>query len=50
MGTIGVSIILFIIISLKIVNMIKNKKKGKPIIGCSCGCESCPSAPMCHGK
>jgi len=50
MGTIGVSIILIVIISVKVGKMIKNKKNGKPIIGCSCGCESCPSASTCHGK
>ena len=50
MGTIGVSIILIVIISVKVGKMIKNKKNGKPIISCSCGCESCPSASTCHGK
>lgn len=50
MGTIVVSIILIAIVTARLINMIKNKKKGMSILSCSCGCSNCPSASMCHGR
>lgn len=50
MGTIVVSIILIAIVSAKVINMIKNKKKGVSIFSCGCGCSKCPSTSTCHNK
>lgn len=47
-GTIIVSAILIIIVSLIIYKQIKNKKEGKS--SCSCGCSGCAMSEVCHGK
>ncbi len=31
-----------------VAKMVIDKKKGKS--SCACGCESCPSAGLCHGN
>ena len=33
-----------------VIKMIKDKKNGKTACNCGCGCESCPSAGICHKK
>ncbi|MBQ3109866.1 MAG: FeoB-associated Cys-rich membrane protein [Clostridia bacterium] len=47
-GTIVVSAILIIIVSLIIYKQIKNKKEGKS--SCSCGCSGCAMSEVCHSK
>ncbi|MBR5202978.1 MAG: FeoB-associated Cys-rich membrane protein [Clostridia bacterium] len=46
MGTIIVSVILAIIVSLIIYKMYRDKKKGKS--SCGCNCSSCPMSGECH--
>ncbi len=38
--------VLLTVVVLIVVNLIRNKKKGKT--SCGCGCEVCPSASLCH--
>ncbi len=45
-GTIIIGIILGLIVISNIVSIIKNKKKGKPTCGGSCG--QCPMGSYCH--
>lgn len=45
-GNIIVSLILIAVVSLIIVNMIKDKKQGKG--SCGCGCEHCAMHGKCH--
>jgi len=47
LGTIVISAALLAIVALIVANMVKKKKSGKSV-GCGCGCESCPSASVCH--
>lgn len=48
LGTLMVSAVLIIIVTLIIVKMIKDKKKGKS--SCGCGCSNCAAAGICHNK
>ncbi|MCM1327090.1 MAG: FeoB-associated Cys-rich membrane protein [Bacteroidales bacterium] len=47
-GNIIVSALLIAIVSLIIVKMIKDKKKGKS--SCGCGCANCALNGQCHKK
>lgn len=46
LGTIIVSLILIAIVTAIIVNMIRDRKKGKN--SCGCGCEHCALHGKCH--
>lgn len=46
LGTIIVSAVIFLAVILVIVNMVKDKRKGKN--SCGCGCSGCPSSGICH--
>lgn len=48
LSTIIVGLIVFTVVALIIVNMIKDRKKGKS--SCGCGCANCPSSGACHSK
>lgn len=48
LGTIVVGAVLLAIVALIIVNMVKDKKKGKN--SCGCGCSNCPSSGICHKR
>lgn len=48
LSTIIISAVILAVVVLIIVNMIKDRKKGKS--SCGCGCANCPSAGMCHRK
>ncbi|NLW54453.1 MAG: FeoB-associated Cys-rich membrane protein [Clostridiaceae bacterium] len=47
-GTIIVSAVLIVIVSLVIIGMVRDKKKGKSPCGGKCG--GCPSANACHDR
>ena len=47
-GTIAVLLILAGILSLVLVRMIRDKKRG--VSACSCGCSSCPMSGKCHAN
>lgn len=47
-GTLLVGATLVTVISLIIVKMRRDKKKGAS--SCGCGCDHCPSATVCHKK
>ena len=40
--------VLIAIVAAIIINMVKNKKKGKS--SCGCGCTDCPMSGACHSK
>ena len=46
MGTLFVGIIVFGMVAGVVVKMVKDKKKGKPVIGCSGDCSHCGG--HCH--
>ena len=48
LSTIIIGLIIFAAVVMIIVNMVKNRKKGKS--SCGCGCSSCPSSDICHNK
>lgn len=45
-GTVVVAVIIAAVVALIVVNMVRDRKKGKS----SCGCSNCPSAGMCRKK
>lgn len=47
-ATIVVGILLLAVVSLIIVRMVRNKKKGNS--SCGCGCVNCPMSGECHKK
>lgn len=47
-ATIIVCAILLLIVGLIIVRMVRNKKQGKSMSGCSCGCGGCAMNEYCH--
>ncbi|MCR5593009.1 MAG: FeoB-associated Cys-rich membrane protein [Saccharofermentans sp.] len=47
-GTIIVSVILIVIVSLAVRSLIKKKIKGEST--CGCGCSNCPASGTCHKK
>jgi hypothetical protein len=47
-ATILICIVLVGVVAAIIVQMIRNKKKGKS--SCGCGCASCPMSGACHEK
>ena len=48
LGNILVLLMLAVIVGWAVRSLISQKRKGKT--SCGCGCESCPSAGVCHGK
>ncbi len=46
--TILICALLLLVVGAIIVNMVRNKKKGKS--SCGCGCADCPMNNACHGK
>lgn len=48
MGTFIVAVVLAAIISLIIVNLVRDKKQGKT--SCGCGCANCAMKGKCHNK
>lgn len=48
LSTIIVGTVVFAAVALIVVNMIRDRKKGKS--SCGCGCADCPSSGACHGK
>ena len=47
MGTILVGLLLAGIVAAIVINLVRDKRKGK-IISCNSGCTSCPKAGACH--
>ena len=47
-STIMICAVLLAVVAAIIVNMVKNRKKGKA--SCGCGCADCPMAGACHSK
>ncbi|MDD6395228.1 MAG: FeoB-associated Cys-rich membrane protein [Firmicutes bacterium] len=47
-GTVVVAVIIAAVVALIVVNMVRDRKKGKS--SCGCGCSNCPSAGMCRKK
>lgn len=48
LSTIIIGAIVLAAVVLILVNMIKDRKKGKS--SCGCGCANCPSSGMCHNS
>jgi hypothetical protein len=49
-GTIFVALVVAGIVTAIIINLIKNKKKGRSSCSCGCGCQGCASQSICHGE
>ncbi len=47
-GLIIICTILIVLVTLAIISVIKDKKKGRSSCGCNCG--SCPMSGSCHSK
>ncbi len=47
-GLIIVCAILIVLVTLAIISVVKDKKKGRSSCGCNCG--SCPMSGSCHSK
>lgn len=48
LATIIICAVLIGVVTLIIVSMVRDKKKGKS--SCGCGCSSCAMKDSCHGK
>ena len=48
LATILICLGLVAIVTMIVVGMVRDKKKGKS--SCGCGCGSCPMSGSCHGK
>lgn len=46
--TIFICLVLAFVVAMIVINMIRNKKKGKS--SCGCGCSDCPMSGKCHEK
>jgi len=46
LATIMIGAVLLTVVSLIIISLIRNKKKGKS--SCGCGCRDCPMDGTCH--
>ena len=47
-GTMVIGAVVFAVVVLIVVNLVRDRKRGKP--SCGCGCSDCPSAGICHKK
>ena len=47
-GTVLICTILFIVLTLIVIHLINNKKKGKNSCSCGCGCSGCAMKDACH--
>ena len=53
LATILISILLIVVVGLVIASMVRRKKRGESIVGCSeCGgaCSGCAMGGICHGN
>lgn len=47
-ATLVIGIVLIAVVTMIVVHMIREKKKGKS--SCGCGCANCPMSGSCHTK